>query len=223
MVVPVETLLIEPNKLFREVLKLLVESDDFHIVNEAGSLAEGYRAIEAGLVPGLVLIDPSPGNGDEQESMKRLRALLPAARLVVLTGGVSTRLLTSALEAGIDGYLIRDMSAEALCQSLRLVMMGEKVFPSHFATLMINGRTSTSMPDIQFGRGGLTPREGQIIRCLLKGDTNKAIANALSITEATVKVHLKGLMRKIHVSNRTQAAIWGRTSGAGSQDIPASA
>src|SRR4051794_33447372 len=145
VVVPVETLLIEPNKLFREVLKLLVEGDDFHIVSEAGSLAEGRRAIEAGLVPGLVLIDPSPGNGDEQGSMKRLRALLPAARLVVLTGGVSTRLLTSALEAGIDGYLIREMSAEALCQSLRLVMMGEKVFPSHLAALMINGRASALM------------------------------------------------------------------------------
>jgi len=221
MVVPVETLLIDPNKLFREVLKLLVEGDDFHIVSEAGSLAEGHRAIEAGLVPGLVLIDPSPVHGDEQESMKWLRALLPAARLVVLTDEVSTRVLASALEVGIDGYLIRDMSAEALCQSLRLVMMGEKVFPSQLAALMINGRAYALTADVRPSRGGLSLREAQIIRCLLDGDSNKTIANHLNIAEATVKVHLKGLMRKIHVSNRTQAAIWARNNGAGLQDIPA--
>src|SRR4051812_1670738 len=168
----VDTLLIDPNKLFREGLKLLVEGQGFHIAGEAGSLPEGQSAVEAGLKPRLVLIDPVPANGEEREQLKRLRALLPDTRLVVLTGELSTQLLAGALEAEIDGYLIKDLSAQALCQSLRLIMLGEKVFPSHLAALLISGRVSASVPDIQPGRGGLSQREVQILRCLVNGDSN---------------------------------------------------
>jgi two-component system nitrate/nitrite response regulator NarL len=220
---PFETLLIDPNKLFREGLKLLVEGQGFRLSAEAGSLPEAHQAVEAGLRPALVLIDPTPGNGEEREHMKRLRLLLPEAKLVVLTGELSTPLLASALEAEIDGYLIKDLSAQALCQSLRLVMIGEKVFPSHLAALLISGRVSAAAPDIQPGRGGLSQREVQIMRCLVNGDSNKTIANHLNITEATVKVHLKSLLRKINASNRTQAAIWALNNGIGSRDMRASA
>ncbi len=93
-------------------------------------------------------------------------------------------------------------------------MLGEKVFPTHLAALLVNGVANTVPanipPDNSFG---LSEREMQILQCLVQGDSNKLIANRLSITEATVKVHMKSLLRKINVSNRTQAAIWALNNG----------
>ena len=138
--------------------------------------------------------------------------MLPKSRLVILAGELETKRLKTALEAGIDGYLMSDLSPDALIQSLRLVMLGEKVFPTHLAALLISGQTDNivAMPGTP---RGLSEREMQILRHLLKGDSNKMIANRLGITEATVKVHLKTVLRKIGAANRTQAAIWALNHG----------
>ena len=176
-----------------------------------------WRSPESGLRPQLVLLDLVNGGDDEAEAMRRLRALLPDTRMVVLTTDLCTRRLANALEAGADGYLMKDLSADALAQSLRLVMMGEKVFPTHLAALLISGRVNGNGLEMPISRKGLSQREVQILRCLLNGDSNKMIANHLNITEATVKVHLKSLLRKINASNRTQAAIWALNNGIGGE------
>lgn len=224
--VRIDTFLIDSNKLFREGLKRLLEDSPFHIVAEAGNLREGTAIIESGLKPQLILLDLANGSDDEAEAMRRLRAALPETRMVVLTTDLCTRRLASALEAGADGYLMKDLSADALTQSLRLVMMGEKVFPTHLAALLISGRVNGNGVEVPVSRKGLSQREIQILRCLLNGDSNKMIANHLNITEATVKVHLKSLLRKINASNRTQAAIWALNNGiggdVGGNSVPAS-
>jgi two-component system, NarL family, nitrate/nitrite response regulator NarL len=206
-------LLIDPNKLFREGLKRLLDDSPFEIVAEASNLREGAAIVETGLQTDLVLLDLVNGGDDEAEAMRRLRRLLPEARIVVLTTELCTRRLTNALGAGADGYLMKDLSSAALAQSLRLVIMGEKVFPTHLAALLISGRVNGNGLEMPISRKGLSPREVQILRCLLNGDSNKMIANHLHITEATVKVHLKSLLRKINASNRTQAAIWALNNG----------
>jgi two-component system nitrate/nitrite response regulator NarL len=213
----IETFLIDSNKLFREGLKRLLDDSPFQIVAEASNLREGVSIAESGLKPQLVLLDLVNGGEDEAEAMRRLRGLLPDTRLVVLTTDLCTRRLANALEAGADGYLMKDLSADALAQSLRLVMMGEKVFPTHLAALLISGRVNGNGLEMPVSRKGLSQREVQILRCLLNGDSNKMIANHLNITEATVKVHLKSLLRKINASNRTQAAIWALNNGIGGE------
>jgi two-component system nitrate/nitrite response regulator NarL len=214
----VSTFLIDANKLFREGLKRLLEESPFQIVAEAGNLREGLLVAEHGANPSLILLDMATGAEDEAEALRRLRQALPDARMVVLTSDLCTRRLSSALEAGADGYLMKDLSSDALTQSLRLVMLGEKVFPTHLAALLISGRVSTApLAEMPPSRKGLSQREVQILRCLLSGDSNKMIANQLSITEATVKVHLKSLLRKINASNRTQAAIWALNNGIGGE------
>jgi two-component system nitrate/nitrite response regulator NarL len=116
------------------------------------------------------------------------------------------------LDAGLDGYLLSDLSPAALVQSLQLVLLGEKVFPTSLAALLVSGLTDNvvTMPG---GGRGLSEREGQILRFLVHGESNKMIANHLGITEATVKVHLKTVLRKIGALNRTQAAIWALNNG----------
>ena len=120
----IEAFLIDSNKLFREGLKRLLDDSPFQIVAEAGNIREGVAIAESGLRPQLVLLDLVNGGDDEAEAMRRLRALLPDTRMVVLTTDLCTRRLANALEAGADGYLMKDLSADALAQSLRLVMMG---------------------------------------------------------------------------------------------------
>ncbi len=214
---PVRALLIDSNKLFREGLKRLLDDSPIQIIAEAGNLREAASSVEAGLKPQLILLDLASGSDEEAEGMRRLRALLPDSRMVVLTSELCTRRLANALEAGADGYLMKDLSSDALAQSLRLVMMGEKVFPTHLAALLISGRVNGGGAEAPVSRKGLSQREVQILRCLLNGDSNKMIANHLNITEATVKVHLKSLLRKINASNRTQAAIWALNNGMGGE------
>jgi two-component system, NarL family, nitrate/nitrite response regulator NarL len=211
-----QTMLIDANKLFREGLRRLLDASPFAIVAEAGNLRDAISIVEqTNPHPQLVLLDLTTGNDEEAEALRRLRRILTEAKLVVLTSELCTRRLANALEAGADGYLMKDLSSEALTQSLKLAMMGEKVFPTHLAALLINGRVNAPTIELPVSRKGLSQREVQILRCLLNGDSNKMIANQLNITEATVKVHLKSLLRKINASNRTQAAIWALNNGIG--------
>jgi two-component system nitrate/nitrite response regulator NarL len=212
---PTSVVLIDPNKLFREGIKALIAGSDFQIVAETGSPGE-VHTIQAvsqtgGAPPQLVLFDPG-GTTDALQVVGLLRDAFPDARLVLLTTEMDTHYLAAVLQAGADGYLMKDLSPEALLQSLRLVMLGEKVFPTHLAALLVSGRVRSDTAAMPSPRG-LSRREVEIMRHLVHGDSNKMIANHLKITEATVKVHLKSLLRKIGASNRTQAAIWALNNG----------
>ena len=215
--------LIDTNRLFREGMKRLFDNSPYGVIGEAGSARDAIAAVEASpLRPDLVVIDPGNG-GDEFEVLRTLRARFADTRIVVLADALSTHRLSEALNAGVDGYLTKDIASESLMQSLKLVMMGEKVFPTHLAAMLISGQGSGPEPHVPVSRKGLSPREVQILRCLLSGNSNKMIANHLNITEATVKVHLKSLLRKINASNRTQAAIWAMNNGIGEQPAAAQA
>ncbi|MFS2010665.1 LuxR C-terminal-related transcriptional regulator [Azospirillum sp. CT11-132] len=218
---PINVFLIDANKLFREGMKRLFEGTPFNVVGEAGSLREGLSALGTGTNPDLILIDLPSGADEEVDAMRTLRENHPSIKVVILTNDLETRRLSAALSAGAGGYLLKDIACEALMQSLKLVMMGEKVFPTHLAELLVNGRTEDMGAELPTRRKGLSQREVQILRCLLNGNSNKMIANHLNITEATVKVHLKSLLRKINASNRTQAAIWALNNGIGDQTAEA--
>jgi two-component system nitrate/nitrite response regulator NarL len=207
----IPVVLIDPNKLFRQGLKALLTGSDLNIVGECANPHEA--ASLAGIEPQvrLVLCDPMAGSG-VQETVDELRSTFQGAHIVMLTNAMDPQAMMAGIQAGVDGCLVKDISPDALVQSLRLVMMGEKVFPSELATLLVGGRFQGgegTMP----GNRGLSPREVEILRRLLVGESNKMIANRLGITEATVKVHLKSLLRKIGASNRTQAAIWAMNNG----------
>ncbi|CAO3428335.1 LuxR C-terminal-related transcriptional regulator [Azospirillum doebereinerae] len=214
----VTTFLIDPNRLFREGMKRLFDGSRFDVIGEAACIRDS-AASEAQ----MVLIDPASSE-IAAETFQSLREAHPKARLVVLTGELDAQRLAAALRAGADGYLRKDIASESLMQSLTLVMMGEKVFPTELAALLIAGQGEGMITSQPTQRKGLSQRETQILRCLLNGNSNKMIANHLGITEATVKVHLKSLLRKINASNRTQAAIWAMNNGVGdeaSTSVPA--
>ncbi|WP_207485648.1 LuxR C-terminal-related transcriptional regulator [Arenibaculum pallidiluteum] len=206
----ISLVLIDPNKLFRQGLRALLAGGDLEVVGEAATVSETAE-MKARTVD-LVLCDLN-ATGDIQDSIGALRRRFPSARVVVLSASPDPQALVMPFRAGVDGCLFKDISPEALIQSLRLVMTGEKVFPTQLAMVLVQGRGEAAALALGGGRKGLSPREREILRRLVAGESNKEIANRLGITEATIKVHLKGLLRKLGVSNRTQAAIWALNNG----------
>lgn len=203
---------IDRNQLFREGLRRILDGSPFYVSFEASSFNDGNNQITA-QSPGMVIIDTNGYGEVLPELMYTARSVAVPPRVVILTDTVAIPRLASALSAGVDGYLLKDMSADALKQSLRLVMIGEKVFPTDLAHLLINNRFVAQNGAPTARNGVLSDRETEILACLVNGHSNKAIANRLQITEGTVKVHLKGVLKKIHASNRTQAAIWALQNG----------
>ena len=210
----IRTLLVGKDRLFREGLKSLLNGSQFEVVGEADDVGQADSGLPPEASPDIVLLDISSEPDHAADDLAHLHAVLPNARIVILTETLSSQTLAACLAAGAHGYLIKDISVDALLQSLRLVMLGERVFPTHLAALLVNGMAGIapgriSSPNVH----GLTDREVQILQGLVLGETNKMIANWLGIAEATVKVHMKSLLRKIGASNRTQAAIWALKNG----------
>ncbi len=209
------TVLIDPNTLCREGLALILSTTRFCPM---ARLPTVQHLEETPLPPDgdlLVLADLGPQVEVAAGLVQTLKARLPACRLVVLTGDYDPPYMWAVMRAGANGLLIKTMPADALVKSLDLVALGEPVFPVAMLDTIFSeasgrpspwsGRALTSRP--------LSGREAGILGHLARGDSNKLIARKLDIAEATVKVHVKAILRKIQVKNRTQAAVWALDQG----------
>jgi two-component system nitrate/nitrite response regulator NarL len=206
------TCLVGGRKLVRAGLRHILSNEAFEVVREVGALSE-CREIEKDWE--LLIID-RPDDAEEIDGdIRRLKTLSAGLRLVLLAESMDGDRVAGSFVAGVDGYLLADISPEALCESLRLVMLGEKVFPSRLVALFAGWNWAGQNPIRAASNAGsfLSDREVAIVSRLTGGMPNKVIASELTITEATVKVHLKSIMKKIGVSNRTQAAIWAINNG----------
>ena len=210
----VNTLLIGRNRLFLEGLKSLLRDSSFDVRGEVLCVSDLEDFDDDS--PELVLIELRDDLSELVEDLRQLREDLPEAPVVVLTDEREPRTLAACLNAGAAAFLLKDISLEALIHSLKLAMLGQKVMPTDLAAALINGAAGVQkFNGKSIESYGLSDRELEILRCLVNGDANKVIANRLSITEATVKVHMKSLLRKIKAGNRTQAAIWALNHGFG--------
>lgn len=213
--------LVDAHPLLRSGLRAQLDGKGFEVAAEAGSIDEIARNGVNGPSPNLIILDFSLGS----TALASLKASQPQARTVVFAESAEIAHLADMFGAGADGYLLKSISAPALIESLKLVALGEKVFPSTITDFLGAMRASQGVTNerLRIGDVALSQRELEIIRGLADGHSNKAIAKELSITEATVKVHLKTVLRKLGASNRTQVAIWavqhGLTNGNGQRHV----
>ena len=206
-------MLVDHDRLFSAALGTLISSGPFRICHYAVDAVDAAAAVERGSEPDLIVMALQDGSAEEINGIKRLRAST-GARIAVLADDVLDRSLSMALKAGADAYLNKSMSSESLLRALQLVMLGEVVYPTHVASLLIATANERPAPArVAPANNELSKREVQILRCLLAGQSNKAIARNLHITESTVKMHFKNVMRKINAQNRTQAAVWAIQNG----------
>jgi two-component system, NarL family, nitrate/nitrite response regulator NarL len=204
--------LIDANRLFCAGLERILAEASFAVVHEASSIEDALPFIEA-LQPAVVLVDLPASREAAAAGISRIREIALRSRIVVLTETIRLAQLADGLLGGIDGYLLKNISADALPQSLRLVLLGEKVFPTDLAQLLTDGRNWRGERRQIEHANGLSDREVEILGWLVNGAQNKRIAQALDISDSTVKVHIKAILRKIGVQNRTQAAIWALDHG----------
>jgi two-component system nitrate/nitrite response regulator NarL len=217
---PTNVVLVGTNNLFRQGLRRLLDPAQFSVAGEARDLTALEALLEEGVAPDLVVAELNGCHDADVNRLRGLRAVYGDVRIVVLANELSVSDMTRLLRAGADGYLVNELSAEAFSLSLLLVLQGEKALPSKLASMLANDCSADDSALVKTQKN-LTQREQQILQCLLNAYSNKHIARALNISEGTVKVHLKSLMKKIAAGNRTQAALWARNNGIASQHLMA--
>lgn len=203
------------NSLAREGLRRILAEENFAVrasVESGTTFCSGGTDEES---PNLFILDNSSTEHLESE-LEVLNASFPKSRKVVLSDQFDLAEVVEAFKFGVDGYIVKEISCEALMESLRLVARGEKVMPSQLAMHLSNMDDAQPTPELARNPDItrlLSEREITTLRYLLVGHANKVIARRLEISEATVKVYVKAILRKLRVSNRTQAAIWAFNNG----------
>ena len=197
------------HSLLRAGLTSLLTSLGFDVVAEGSTLDDLVQRRAGDARPEMLLANLVPSAPEVSDLMQGIEAWAPTTKVVFLAANLDIDLLSECFAHGARGYLLEDLSAEALQKSLALVFAGEKVFPSALAPLLANSAKRVIVdPLSEIQNCELSLRETEILRLLVDGRSNKAIAATLNIAEATAKLHLRNIMRKLSATNRTQAALW---------------
>lgn len=212
MQVSVRVSLLGQNAIVREGLRRILSDEGFDVrqsVDDPSRLADDQAHDDL-----LILID-GDGQNVGTEMIYALHSRFASVRLVVLSDRFELEDMIEAFRAGVCGYMVKEISSEPLIASLRLVAMGEKVMPSRLVEALSSHTPSDEQEDgrLVLERAHLSCRENEILGWLIVGCSNKTISRRLAISEATVKVHVKAILRKLRVRNRTQAAIRGINAG----------
>jgi two-component system nitrate/nitrite response regulator NarL len=207
-----------------------------HILNGTSFIVEGELEDSSTLSaaydtsPVLYMLDDSHSADALAGTVANLKAQCASARVVVLADRLEPATMMRALHAGMDGLCSTSMSRDALIKALELVMLGETFISSAFSLAMLNDLSErhesqpntppalTPANDAAARTHNLSSREAEILRRLMEGESNKVIARKLDVAEATVKVHIKSILRKVQAKNRTQAAMWASEHLSGGSD-----
>jgi two-component system nitrate/nitrite response regulator NarL len=237
---PVTTILGCNNAMLREGLKHILSSTRFKLHPEDLTRARVRQEQWEMATPLLLILDANLYPGEVAENIWSLKQQYSHARIVVLSDSFDLEDMKAAFQSGADGYCLATTGCEALIKYLDLVILGEVVFPSAAflaaismlgeelepakeasATKATSSQSSSSAEMQDSPIRTLSAREAEILQCLMHGAPNKVIARKLDVAEATVKVHIKAILRKIRVANRTQAAMWAVNHlAAGGADAP---
>jgi two-component system nitrate/nitrite response regulator NarL len=211
------TVLICKNAVLRTGLKHLLADTCFAVSDIVFDEPPPWRP-RLYIQPALFIVDASNPSEKLIEIVRLLKERQPEARVVFVAPHFETAFVQLGHAAGVDGFCSAGSDREVLIKSLELVMMGEKFVPgalvrSILSETALNVETDQAEPmaeplplDPVMQR--LSKREVEILRCLMRGHSNKVIAKKLDVAEATIKVHVKAILRKIGAANRTQAAMW---------------
>jgi two-component system nitrate/nitrite response regulator NarL len=212
MIESVAALIIEPNSIYREgLLRVIASAGCVSCRSVAGidELDQLDRTAAGAKI--LVLVDVAVVCDAPDERVREIRTRVPYAWIVVLYDEPSREHLLGSIRAGANGYLRKSIGCDAFIKSLDLVVLGEPVYPA--LVNVLSSETSEQGRNEREPALALSEREMAVLKCLVNGQSNKLIARSVGIADATVKVHVKAIFRKIRVSNRTQAAIWAREHG----------
>ncbi len=201
----IKVLLVDDHSIVREGLRMVLESvETIEVCGEAGTLKQAMH-LTAESLPDVVVLDYRLPDGDGITGTINLKARFPNIKVLILTAYTQDEVVTGAIRAGIDGFLLKDADSNELIRAIQSIAKG---------TLVLDSSTTASIFDLL--RGGhssqrvkvpeLTQQEERILQLVALGKTNKEIADSMAISDKTVRNYLSKAFRKLNVSNRTEAA-----------------
>lgn len=204
---PIRVLIIDDHTLFRSGIRLLLQRQTgFEVVGEAGNGLEGVKDAKR-LHPDVVLLDLHMPDISGLETIPLLKDEAPQAQIIMLTVSEDAEDLLEALRIGARGYLLKNIDTAFLLDSIRRAAAGESVMSPQMAGKLVDVMRAPAKSNAA-NTDKLSPRERQIIIKLARGDSNKEIARELDLSESTVKIHVQGILRKLNLASRVQAAVY---------------
>jgi NarL family two-component system response regulator LiaR len=216
---PIRILIADDHAVVREGLRALIEAKpDMELVGEAEDGVEAVLMARS-LKPDVILLDLLMPRMDGIEAIGEIKQENPHARILILTSFAADDKVFPAIKAGAAGYLLKDSSSQALIQAIREVYQGESSLHPTIARKLIREilRPSTAAP----AENLLTEREVAVLKLIAGGLSNQEIAETLVISERTVSSHVSNILDKLHLANRTQAALYALREGLASLEQPA--
>jgi len=196
-----KALLVDDHVFLREALAMVMTQEfPFLDLLQAGNLAEARAVLDAHADVDLVLLDLTLPDGHGLEAVPQLRERTQAT-LVVISADDSHDTVLAAIQAGAAGYIPKTSASSAMLEALRVVMAGGVYLPR----ALLDAAPAPTVPDRP--DLGLSPRQGDVLRMLIEGKSNKLISRELAISESTVKTHLAAIFRRLDASTRTQAVV----------------
>ena len=212
-------LLIDDHALVRRGIEQLLQSRAVQVVASVSSGAEGVRRARE-LAADIILLDVRMPGMSGIETLKALRASGVSTPVVMLTMSREDADLSAALRSGAQGYLLKDIEPEELMPALEAALRGDSVVAPEMVGSLArlvrsDAGTKRELPRLAAPFAELTARELEILECVADGSSNKLIARALDITEGTVKLHVKSILRKLGMRSRVEAAVMAVEHGLG--------
>ena len=213
---PIRILIADDHPVVRRGLTSLINiKSGMELVGEA---ADGFEAVEKAqsLRPDVILLDLMMPHKDGLEAIKEIKQANPDARILVVTSFAEDERVFPAIKAGALGYLLKDAPPEMLVQAIYDVYRGESSLHPTIARKLI--RELNQPPDLPPTEEPLSKRELEVLRLVARGLSNLEIATDLVVSEGTVRVHVSNILTKLHLANRTQAALYALQEGLASLD-----
>jgi DNA-binding NarL/FixJ family response regulator len=204
----ITVLIADDHPFVRHGLRTYLETlEDMDVAGEAGNGVEAVELAER-LLPDVVLMDLVMPELDGVSAIRRIRELAPSTKVIALTSFDDDEKVFPAIKAGAAGYLLKDVRPADLAEAVRKASRGEALLaPSVAARLMQEVSGERPAP------AGLTERELEVLRLIARGMSNKQIARELVVSEKTVKTHVSNILAKLHLADRTQAALYAVREG----------
>ncbi len=206
---PIRLLIVDNHTLFRQGLVSLLQSEPgLQVIGEAGGGEEALKLAQE-LQPDVVLMDVKMPGMDGVEATRRLLDMMPHARVLMLTVSEEEENLFAAIQAGARGYILKNADAEELLEAIHRIHAGEAMLSPVMTFRLLQALRSGGAP-IPSSELPLTSREQDVFQLLVQGASNRQIAESLMITENTVKTHVRNILEKLDLHNRTEVAAYAR-------------
>jgi NarL family two-component system response regulator LiaR len=214
----IRILIADDHAVVREGLRALIETEPgMELVGEASDGEEAVRMVRA-RNPDVVLLDLVMPRMDGIEAIEEMKRHELDARVLVVTSFAEDDKVFPAIKAGALGYLLKDASPRELLQAIRDVYQGEPTMhPTIARKLMRELQRPTTLPPTE---DPLTQRELEVLRLVAQGLSNQAIADSLVVSERTVRTHVSSILGKLHLANRTEAALYALRQGLATLHLP---